>query len=59
MGKERRDWNDVDWSRVIFTDESAIDLLPRRRTYVRRPNGTCFKPKYTSGTKKCSLKLMM
>ena len=33
--KQRERFNDVDWSKIIFTDESKIELLPRRRQFVR------------------------
>ena len=29
--KNRENLNDIDWGKIIFTDESKIELLPNRR----------------------------
>ena len=36
--KQHQDWNINEWSAVIFSDESKIELNPESREYVRRPN---------------------
>ena len=41
---KRKDYNDTDWNKYIFTDESKIELYPRRRQYVRRNVNECLKP---------------
>lgn len=37
--KKYTSWNDTDWSKVIFSDETSIQLAPKRRTIVKRPKG--------------------
>jgi hypothetical protein len=54
-----REWNATDWSKVIFSDESKLEINPRCREYVRRPKGTRNIPKYISGTTKFSPSLMV
>jgi len=52
---EMRGWNVVDRNRVIFSDESKIELRPRRREYVRRSpnssNSRMYQAMVTSTTK--------
>jgi hypothetical protein len=49
--QERLSWNIADWSRIIFSDESKLELYPRRREYVRRTPGT---PRMIAQTRKFS-----
>lgn len=37
---------DMDWKRVIFTDEVKIETSAHGMTWVRRPPGTRYDPKY-------------
>lgn len=55
----RKLWNSTDWSRIIFTDETKIELLPLRRQYVRRSQGEELMPTTTIKTKKFSPYVMM
>lgn len=50
--RERSMWNETDWSKIIFSDESKIELLPKRRTYVRRNRNENLKASNLSKTKK-------
>ena len=52
-------WTQNMWSKVIFSDESSIQLRPTRRVYVRRPRNDYFKMKYTIKTVKYGSKSIM
>ena len=57
---ERVDWNVKDWKKVIFSDESRIELVPRCREYVRRPKGSNkFNSKFVTPTKKFAPSIMV
>lgn len=57
---ERRAWTAFDWEKIIFTDECKVELMPRRREYVRRSkNSDRFHEKYTTATKKFSPSIMV
>jgi len=43
-------WDENDWSRVIFSDETHFPLGHHGREYVQRPHGTACDPKYTRKT---------
>jgi hypothetical protein len=43
-------WNEDDWSRVIFSDETHFYLGHHGREYVQRPIGAALDPKYTLKT---------
>lgn len=58
FAKHVKSWTSTDWQKVIFSDESKIELYPRRRNYVRRPVGKRLDSKYISGTTKFSPSLM-
>jgi len=57
--KGKREWNDVDWSKIIFSDETKIDLHPNTRQFVRRPKNKRFEKRYTTETRKFSQSLMV
>ena len=57
--KQHQDWNINEWSAVIFSDESKIELNPESREYVRRPNNQRYNPRYTSKTVKFGGKSLM
>ena len=40
------------WKKVIFSDETIIELHPRRRQFVRRPSGKLLDRKYLQNTAK-------
>ena len=40
-------WTADDWGRVIFSDETHIEVFVRSRVWVQRPAGAAFDPKYT------------
>jgi hypothetical protein len=39
-------WTVEDWERVIFSDETHIEVWGRSRVWVQRPAGAAFDPKY-------------
>lgn len=51
---KRRSWVEIDWNKIIFTDESKIELFPRRRQYVRRNLKEALRPSVVLKTKKFS-----
>jgi transposase len=57
--RERRLYNETDWGRIIFTDESKIELHPRRRLYVRRAPGCRINPSMVAPTTKFSPSIMV
>jgi transposase len=40
------DWSEEDWERVIFSDETHIEIWGRTRVWVQRPPGTAFDAEY-------------
>jgi len=40
------DWSVDDWDRVIFSDETHIEVYGRRCVWVQRPVGAAFDPQY-------------
>ena len=56
--KTRLHWTESDWKNVIFSDESKLELHPRRRQHVRRPIGSRYDERYTLGTRKFSPSIM-
>lgn len=40
-------WTATEWGRVIFSDETHIEVFGRSRVWVQRPAGAAFDPKYT------------
>jgi transposase len=40
------DWTVADWDRVIFSDETHIEVYGRSRVWVQRPVGAAFDPDY-------------
>ena len=57
--KERAGWNAINWGRVIFSDESKIELFPQRRIYVRRNPGKALSPSMINSTRKFSPSIMI
>jgi transposase len=41
-------WTAADWARVIFSDETHIEVYGRSRVWVQRPRGAAFDPQYLS-----------
>ena len=39
-------WTVADWGRVIFSDETHIEVYGRSRVWVQRPSGAAFDPEY-------------
>jgi transposase len=39
-------WLVADWDRVIFSDETHIEVYGRSRVWVQRPSGAAFDPEY-------------
>jgi transposase len=42
-----RSWTEADWERVIFCDETRIDLTLHGQVWVQRPVGAALDPQYT------------
>ena len=42
--RERKDWTPEQWGKVLFSDESIFELIPRRRVFVRRRKGEKYHP---------------
>ena len=42
--KERRQWEQSEWSKILWSDESIFELIPGRRAIVRRRVGERFHP---------------
>ena len=41
-------WSESDWDRVLFSDETHIELGPHGQVWVQRPLGAAFDPDYMS-----------
>jgi len=48
----QRGWTAEKWQKVDFSDESSVELHPKRRQYCRRPIGTSLNPQFTQKTVK-------
>lgn len=57
--REKLRWTVVDWNRIIFSDESKIDLHTRGRQFVRRSPGKQLVAKYLHQTFKFSPSIMV
>ena len=57
--RNKSEWTFMDWSKVIFTDESKIEIAPRRREFVRRPPNKRYEARYITGTNKFSPSIMV
>lgn len=56
---ERRNWNIVNWNKIIFSDECKINMLGCARTYVRRNVGERLKAKNLRPTRKFTPSIMV
>jgi transposase len=56
---QRREWNENNWSKIIFSDECRLELNPRSRQYVRRPKYKKLSSQYVNKTKKFSPSIMV
>lgn len=45
-------WDEIKWSKVLFSDESQFQQFGTRKTFVRRPVGKRFDARYTIATMK-------
>lgn len=54
-----KDWTATDWERVIFTDESTLEILQNRSRFVRRRRGEEFLPDCVRQTVKHPDKIMI
>jgi hypothetical protein len=52
-------WNEDDWSKVIFSDETHFYLGQHGRQYVQRPVGMALDPKYTLKTEQLEGKVSL
>ena len=53
------DWNDSDWAKVLFSDESTFELNYQAPHLVRRPTNERYNPRYTLPTVKHPQKVMV
>jgi hypothetical protein len=42
--KARKNWTSSDWEQCFFSDETAIQLFPNNRRYIRCPKSQLLKP---------------
>ena len=56
---ERQNWTNIDWGKVIFTDECKIEICSRARQFVRRPPNKRHASKYCIGTRRFSPSIMI
>ena len=54
-----RAWNDTDWRKIIFSDESRLEVLSKSRKYVLRPKGNSQRKNYCIKTSKFSPSIMV
>jgi transposase len=52
-------WNEDDWARVVFSDETHFYLGHHGREYVQRPVGAALEPKYTLHTERLKGKVSL
>lgn len=52
FAKKYAQWNEHQWGKVLFTDESSIQQFAARNHNIRRPAGTRFKERYIQATMK-------
>lgn len=52
-------WSNADWNKIIFTDESMIQLYQNKKQYVWRPKNTRYSDFFTSKTVKHGYKSLM
>ena len=57
--KQFKDWKSEDWARVIFTDESTVEILQDRAQFVRRKKNQEFLPDCITQTVKHPDKIMV
>jgi len=57
--REKQSWSSVNWKRIIFSDESKIELHSKSRQYVRRQVGSGLRPSMVQTTKKFSPYVMV
>ena len=50
--KERKNWTDEQWGRMLFSDESIYEMIPGRRAFVRRRVGEEYNPECLVSTVK-------
>lgn len=52
FAKKYAQWDEHQWAKVLFTDESSIQQFGARKRNVRRPVGARFDERYTQATMK-------
>jgi len=57
--ESKKDWLNIQWKRVIYSDECLISLRSRTRKYVRRNIGQRIRHKYLNLTTKHSPSIML
>lgn len=58
--KNKIEWTSTEWSKIVFSDESKMELHGKTREYVRRqPGSNRYDEKYISRTTKFSPSLMV
>jgi len=52
FAKKYKDWTSQQWSRVLFSDETAIQQFASRKRTVMRPPGTRYNERFAQQTMK-------
>ena len=50
--RERKDWTNEQWKKVLWSDESIFELIPTRRVWIRRRKNESCHPDCTNPTVK-------
>ena len=50
--RERKDWTNEQWKKVLWSDESVFELIPTRRVWVRRRKNERYHPDCINSTVK-------
>ena len=46
----KKGWTAEKWRKIYFSEESSVELHPKRRQYCRRPSGARLDPRFTHET---------
>ena len=57
--RNKLEWNNIDWSKIIFSDETKMVIAARRHQFVRKPSNKRYEARYITETKKFSSSIML
>ena len=57
--RNKLELNNISWNKIIFSDETKIEIAARRHQFVRRPPNKRYEARYVTGTKKFSPSIML